>query len=80
MSNRINIKDHEFIKTQIGANIYKISAFYEQKNAFNFNVSLQPPNKEGNLPSYQLINKYENIPHWTKNSLNIISDWIIDIG
>jgi hypothetical protein len=76
MSNKISINGHELIKTQIGANEYRISVFRNDKFDFQFNVSLQPSNKDDVLPTYQLADKSQTIPEWITKNSNSISDWI----
>jgi len=76
MSNKISINGHELIKTQIGANEYRISVFRNDKLDFQFNVSLKPSGKDDVLPTYQLADKSQTIPEWITKNLNAISDWI----
>jgi hypothetical protein len=77
MSNKISINGHDLSKTQIGANEYRISVFRNDKLDFQFNVALQPTGKDEVLPTYQLSDKSQTIPEWTKENLNVISDWIL---
>ena len=78
MSNNININGHELRKTQIGATEYTIFVFNENggKLLFQFNVSLQPSGKDDVLPTYQLSDKSQVISKWTKDNLNVVSDWL----
>jgi len=78
MRNKININGHSLSKTQIGANEYRISVFHKDKLEFQFNVSLQPTGKENVLPTFNLSDKSQTIPEWTKINLNVISDWIVN--
>jgi len=78
MRNKININGHSLSKTQIGANEYRISVFHKEKLEFQFNVSLQPTGKENVLPTFNLSDKSQTIPEWTKINLNVISDWIVN--
>jgi hypothetical protein len=77
MKNKISINGHDLSKTQIGATEFQVSIFRNDKFDFQFNVSLQPTGKDDLLPTYQLTNKSQTIPSWTKENLNVISDWII---
>ena len=77
MSNKIKINDHDISKSQIDAREFRISVFRAEKFQFQFNVSLQPTGKDYVLPTYQLTDKSATIPKWTKENLNVISDWII---
>jgi hypothetical protein len=76
MSSKINISGHEICKTQVGSTEYRISVFHADKLEFQFNVSLQPTGKDDVVPTYQLSDKSQTIPTWTKENLNVISDWI----
>ena len=78
MSSNININGHELRKTQIGATEYTIFVFNENggKLLFQFNVSLQPTGEDDVLPTYQLSDKSQAIPEWTKDNLNVVSDWL----
>jgi hypothetical protein len=76
MNNKITINGYDISKTQIGATEYRISVFHADKLEFQFNVSLQPTGKDDVLPSYQLTGNSQTIPSWTKENLNVISDWI----
>lgn len=77
MTNKISINGHDLKKTQINSTEYQISVFLNEILDFQFHVSLQPPSKEDLLPAYQLTDKSQNIPEWTKMNLNVISDWIL---
>lgn len=76
MHSQITINGYDRCKTKIGITEYKISVFLEDKLEFQFNVSLHPTGKDDVLPTYQLTDKSQTIPAWTKENLNVISDWI----
>jgi len=76
MTNKIKICGHDLCKTQIGATEYKVSAFQNDKFAFQFNVSLQPTGKDDVLPTYRLTDKTQTIHEWTTKNLNVIQDWV----
>lgn len=76
MINKINVCGYDFCKTQIGATVYKVSTFRNDKFDFQFNVFIQPTGKDDELPTYQLTDKSQKIPEWTTKNLNVISDWI----
>lgn len=77
MSNNIKINGYELCKTQIGANEYRISVFYNDQLEFQYNVSLQPSGKIDVLPTFQLSDKSQTIPKWINEHMNEISDWIV---
>ena len=76
MSNQITINEQVLRKTQIDVYENIISVFLNDNIDFQFNLSLQPTGKDDELPTYQLTEKSQTIPSWTKENLNIISDWL----
>ena len=72
MRDKVTINGYEFSKAKIGSTEYRVSVFYEDKLEFQFYVSLQPTGKDDGFPTYQLIDKSQQIPSWIIESLGVI--------